>query len=763
MAAPRYGAMKLLLLLLNACRGAGLEVVADIPQGRRLALSCKGPALRLRLASAAPLETPMLDPGLSGSCTEVQGKERGVSTAAGSLTVDQLGVVRLRTPGGVISSIPVRSDQMIGFYQKKRLFGGGSSSQDSHDLTSTKVIPMVGNTGVYTPHYYSEDGYAALAVLEKTDKNKYPAVYEMKTFGSSQRVYWYFTGAWDLYLMPAQTLREGTQALYTLTGRPPVPPRYAFGFMASRWGWQDRVYIEDTLQQFRDGQFPLDAIIMDFEWFTNETDYGYAPGEGQPYYQDFGFRDVLFPEPKYQLADYLQRYHVRVAGIRKPRMGNSKLLQELDVKRWLTEDCEPSAGYPPSYPGYACGRHVNFSDAAVRDWYSGQMQPLINAGMAFWWNDEGEHDYFAFHHWNVAQKQALEEAHPKRRFFSLNRAFSPGMARLGAAVWTGDVLASWDWLRNTPGTMLKWVLAGHPMVGCDSGGFVGETSGELLVRWLQVAAFMPIMRVHSELKVKPHWPWLWGKDAANAMRQILNLRYRLLPYHYSLAHAQYETGDLWIKPLAMDFPDDPEVNSLTTQWMDGSILVAPVLNEDSSHEVHLPRGLWYRLDKVLQAADQTARKSLKAVVGRRTETRPQLVAEPSGSKVTLSLDEVPCYVRPGTILPLSSVVQHSDDIGNTPLEVFIFGGADGEFKLVEDDGWSTNYMQGAKRSTQLTWSDASKTLSWQSSGAPPEQGFTAIAAYLIDVEGNMTKAPTKKLMTAGTISFKAVSTNTIFQ
>lgn len=779
------GRWELLLLLLASCSNAldapkathaGLpEVVIHIPHGQSLAISCRGPALRARLLSHGarpPLQTPMLDPAtMPGECKEVQGSgsERGValdSAVGASLTADIHGVLRLRAAGGdlITMSKPVTSKEELTFFQTSRLFGGGSSSKDANDLTSSDVHAIVGNTAVYSPHYYSEDGYAALAVVERSEIeswDRYPANYSLTkgAKGHSGQVTWSLGGDWDMYLMPAATLKEGTKALYALVGTAPVPPRYAFGFMASRWGWKDRAYVEDTLQRFRDGHFPIDAIIIDFEWFTNETDYTYPPNTGKSYYDDFGFNEVLFPEPRYQLSDYESRYHIKVAGIRKPRMGNSATIAEARKNGWLLEHCEPAGSYPPLSPGYACGRNLNYSRPEVRKWYADQLQPLLDAGMAFWWNDEGESDYFTFHYWNDAQREALQRWQLAERFFSVNRAFSPGMARLGATVWTGDVSADWETLRNTPGTMLKWILAGAPYVSCDSGGFNGESTPLLLVRWLQVAIFMPIMRTHSTIDSTPHFPWLWGARAAVALRQAFNLRYRLLPYHYSLAHAQYASGEPWIRPLLMDFPSDPEARDVSTQWMDGAILVAPILSNRSHYDIHLPKGLWYRLDHVILFMDQGA----SVLAGRRLGNDDELLTEvvslaplQGRTRGSAKWNEVPTFVRPGTVLTLSPVVQHSGDIGKHPLEVVVFGGEDGSFEMVEDDGWSTSYTRGVYRRTLFTWDDGQKLLSWEMDGktkAPGAQGFSEVTVIFVDVDGNVRKAPAQFLGQRGHVLF----------
>jgi len=645
--------------------------------------------------------------------THVTGK--GLVTEVGAVTVSSGGTLVLQKHrGGPVLAETTPLDASSGTLSFStggaKLFGRGASPQDCNHLASMSTNTMVCNRATYAPYYYSLDGYAALGAVSGTKGNTFPVKYS----SDGKHITWTYEGALELYLMPAESLAEGTRAYYELIGPPAVPPRYAFGFIASRWGWKDRGYVEWTLNKFRSDGYPIDAFITDFEWFTNESDYSFPP-EGKSWYHDFQFAPVVFPEPQAQLASYRQNLHMRMGGIRKPRLGNTGLLQMAKSKGWILPLAEPGGTYPPQMnKSYAHERNLNFTNPAVREWYAQQIGPLLDAGVQFWWNDEGEAEYFTFHYWNVAQSDALRSRGGDQRFYSLNRAWSPGMARLGATVWTGDISASWEDLRGTPGMMLNWVLAGAPYVACDIGGFNGQTNGTLLSRWMQVGTFMPTMRVHSCIGNTPHWPWNFGNDFAVVIRSALELRYRLLPYHYSLAHSMHEGGSLWIRPLVVDFPDDATAADTTTQWMDGQILVAPTLREDSTKMVYLPAGTWYSFNTS------------------QTTTGPQVI------KGFSPLEEVSAFVRPGTVITLAPVLQYTEALPGGPLEVQVYAGADGAFSFFEDDGETTAYKEGTKRTTLFTWTDANSTLSWKVFGsvvAPGGHGFTDLSMTLIARSG----------------------------
>lgn len=170
---------------------------------------------------------------------------------------------------------------------------------------------------------WSSDGVGALAVSSSDfipdQFDNYPATWA----ATASEILFSFANSTqgDLYLFPSRTLLSGTTAYYRLIGTPPVPPRYSLGFLASRWGWRNRAYIDNVLNDFRDGGYPLDAFICDFEWYTPEPDYKLPP-KGSPSFQDFTYNNITFPAPVQQLQQYHTDLHVRFGGIRKPRLGN---------------------------------------------------------------------------------------------------------------------------------------------------------------------------------------------------------------------------------------------------------------------------------------------------------------------------------------------------------------------------------------------------------------------------------------------------------
>jgi len=551
----------------------------------------------------------------------------------------------------------------------------GSGNRTSKALEKNESSSSVSNGVVGIPYFWNSEGYSAFGV-SANDNN--PATWNRAN--NKTVLTWKFSGkAANLYLWPAKTIYDGASGYVKLTGRPKLPPRWAFGYLQSQWGWADSAYIANVLTKFRTHKLPVDAFIFDFEWYTTTPDYS-VKKEGKVGFSDFSFNPQLFPHPARQIAE-MKSQGVKFIGIRKPRLGNAAELDTARKNGWLISPNTDS-------------RDLNFSNAALRKWFEEKTRPLLNAGVDAWWDDEGESYYTCYYWWNTAQRDLLASARPNYRHFTINRAFSPGDQRLGYCTWSGDIPSTWPSLADVPKDLLNFSLAGMYYGSCDIGGFQGTPTKEMLVRWFQAGVFLPIMRSHSNIGTTARFPFLWGNDGEAAMRKALNLRYQLLPYIYSLGHEAYNTGAPIMRPLLMEFPADTTVANITDEWLIGKgLLAAPILNEGGKRKIYFPNDTWYNY------------------------YTGDVIKGPRTILVDKALDEIPVYVRAGTILPLGPVIQYSEQTSATPLEIHIYPGKNGSFKMVEDDGVSYNYTEGDTRTTTYYWNDKTKTLTWTVTGS----------------------------------------------
>jgi len=550
----------------------------------------------------------------------------------------------------------------------------GSGNRVSKELEKDQSSSSVSNGVVGIPYFWNSAGYSAFGVSANDDN---PATWNRDK--AKTALTWTFSGkAANLYLWPAKTMYDGASGYVKLTGRPKLPPRWAFGYLQSQWGWTDSTYVADVATKFRTHKLPVDAFIFDFEWYTTTPDY-FVPKQGKPGFTDFTFNPKVFPSPVKQIAD-LKSQGIKFIGIRKPRIGNPALLDTVRKYGWLISPKTDN-------------RDLNFSNAGLRKWFEEKTRPLLKAGVDAWWDDEGESYYTCYYWWNTAQRDLLASARPNYRHFTLNRAFSPGDQRFGYCTWSGDIPSTWPSLGDVPKDLLNFSLAGMYYGSCDIGGFQGTPTKEMLVRWFQAGVFFPIMRSHSNIGTTARFPFLWGTDGEAAMRKALDLRYQLLPYIYSLGHEAYNTGAPIMRPLVMEFPADTTVANMTDEWLVGKgLLVAPVLNAGGKRNIYFPNDTWYNY------------------------YTGDVISGPKTISVDKALDEIPVYVRAGTILPVGPVIQYSEQLSGTPLEIRIYPGKNGSFKMVEDDGVSYNYTKDNTKTTAYYWNDKTKTLTWQVTG-----------------------------------------------
>lgn len=623
--------------------------------GLRLSASAVEQGVFHIVASPAQLPTPPASPFIvenqpwpKGHVTRSDSGDITIQTPQASLRISQSGVFSIQSRSGAAilrsGHITATADDMavaLTHGGGQRLYGAGNQDMDvSGDLTHPSGTQVTKNGATRIPFLWSTGGYGALIANNETG---------ISWSDSADTLTWQVPGPYlDLYIMVAPNGGYGLLDAYSrLTGRAPIPPRWTFGYMQSRWGYADAADIQDKWHQFRNRKIPVDAFIYDYDWFVNDWD----------------FNPKNFPDGS--LAE-MKQLGLHFVGIIKPRV-NGVNLDYARKQGWILKSSQ--------------GSDLRFDLAPASYWWWSHHAPLVQAGVDGWWNDEAEQTDDEFFQMAKTEWDGWRAMSP-RRAWSLNRAFAPGMQRYGAAVWSGDISSKWSTLANQPGILMNFSLAGMPYVSQDIGGFFGPPTAELYARWMEEGVFVPVMRSHGMLN-ESRWPWAYGDEAFAAMKQAIDLRYRLIPYLYTCASQTAATGAPMMRPLFLDFQNDPATFNLRDEWMLGdSLLAAPILTEGGSRSVYLPAGMWY---------DFNTNAALKG---------GQTIAVNNAPLAT-----IPVYIRAGGILPLGPIMQYTGEKPEDPLEVRVYPGANGAFSLYEDSGDDYGYLKGQSSEIPFKWDD----------------------------------------------------------
>ena len=509
----------------------------------------------------------------------------------------------------------------------------------------------------------------------------------------------------DLTLFPGPRPADVLRRYTARTGRTPRPPRWALGHHQSRWGYRSASAVRRVASELRRRRIPTDAIHLDIDHMDG--------------YRVFTFDRRRFPDPQ-RLFGELAGGGFRVVAIVDPGV---KVDPRWSVFRDGAEHdvfLRREDGTPYTlkvWPGDAA--LPDFMRADARAWWGAQHRALLGAGVAGVWNDMNEPAGWARElrlgrmivplspqdlsrvvqadpadpsrsvpHESVrngyghlecrATREALEELAPGRRPFVLSRSGVAGIQRY-AALWTGDTFSRWEQLRLSVRMLLGLSVSGVAFCGADIGGFAGFCSRELFARWIQVGALYPFARTHSMWLKRPQEPWRFGSRVEAIARSALELRMRLLPYLYGLFCEAEATGAPIWRPLFFEYPDDPRAVEIDDQWLLGAdLLVAPVMARGArQREVYLPAGTWYALDDGARW------------IGPRTV------------RVAAPLERIPIFARGGSVIPTQSAVQHTGEAPAEPLVLEVFPGGDGACVVVEDDGATPAYHEGAELRTAV--------------------------------------------------------------
>ncbi len=464
-----------------------------------------------------------------------------------------------------------------------------------------------------------------------------------------------------IYLMCGSP-HEIMKGFYGVTGHYDLPPLWALGFIDCEWGNSQSEALSD-LNEYRNRGIPLDAFMLDFEWMEWGTgDYG-----------EWRWGSANFPDgASGAFKDMCLAQGVKLMGIRKPRVHqDTSQGQYANSQGWVEY----------SSTDYSSGKTVynlKFTIPACTQWFwnnfiNNPYQNTYEKGIIAYWNDEGEYGPpYNFLCWQKGQYEG-QRAYNNNRVFSLNRQYEGGAHRYAYTVWSGDPHSSWEMMADQPLAMLTCTNLGASWWSMDVSGFHGPPGDELYYRWMQMGAFVPVFRIHGRITEKEREPWFYGPQAEALSKEIIELRYQLLPYLYNAYWRLYRDAVPICRPLAMDWPEDPNVANTSEAWMFGqSLLVNPIAAGGiSSKSIYLPPGEW--LDFW-------------------TDTQ-----FPGGGSfnIPVSPSTVPVFVRKGAIIPMRPVAQYVDDVaGMEKISFHIYGAGSDSFDYYEDDGATYDYESG---------------------------------------------------------------------
>jgi alpha-D-xyloside xylohydrolase len=548
----------------------------------------------------------------------------------------------------------------------------------------------------------------------------------------------------DYYVMNGGGAEQVVAQLRTLTGNAPMFPRWVFGFWQSRERYKSQAEIVDVVRQYRELRVPLDGIVQDWQYWGSKDSSWNATGFGNP----------LFPEPR-KMVDSVHALNAHMIISVWPSFGGGTAIHEELDRAGLLYDFKT---WPPT-PGTQV--YDAFNPAARDIYWKYINKNLFSLGIDGWWldatepeqADTGQSDKSHTHAGSFASvcnafpllttggvyahqretyaHQRETYAHQResapgepisgdpnsgKRVFILTRSAFAGQQRYATATWSGDIQGNWQVFRNQISGGLNLSLSGIPYWNTDIGGFfiagsypkgIKDTAfHELYTRWLEFAAFTPLFRSHGTNTPREIYQF-GGKGywAYDAQEKFINLRYRLLPYIYSTAWQVTAHQSTLMRALVMDFPTDKNVYNINDEYMFGkAILVAPVTDS-----------LYVRREQGRTAIDFGTIKTKDVYLPKGAGWIDFWtgVFHAGGHTITCEapIDQIPLFIRAGSILPFGPTEQYTSEKRTDTLEIRIYPGADGRFTLYEDENDNYDYEKGLFSTIDFRWDEQAKTLS----------------------------------------------------
>ena len=530
----------------------------------------------------------------------------------------------------------------------------------------------------------------------------------------------------DYYFIAGQNLDEVISGYRTLTGKASLYPKWTLGFWQSRERYQSSKDIEENLKKFRDLKIPVDNIVQDWNYWKLDS------------WGSHEFEAARYPNPQAML-DSVHAMNGRFMISVWPKFYDTvKNYKELDSKGWMyhqaiKDDIHDWLGFRGSfYDAYSDGARKMFWRQMDENLYT-----KYKFGIDAWWMDASEPNVRDctpmwyrkalsgptalgtsteyFNAYSIVNADAIyngqRSVNPNQRVFLLTRSGFAGEQRYSTATWSGDIATRWEDMRAQMTAGLNYSMAGLPFWGMDQGGFCVENRyvaaqqefdktgkenadlkewRELQARWNQFGCFVPLYRTHGQ------WPTreVWNIAPADhpAYKTIVaydKLRYRLMPYLYSMAGMVHFKDYTMMRGLVMDFNGDDNVYDIKDQWMFGPALMACPVGEYQkySRNVYLPKQKgWYDF-----------------YTGKHYAGGQTIVAD-------APFDKIPVFVPEGSILPIGPEMEWSDQKKAELIDLYVYAGKDGSYTLYEDEGTNYNYEKGKYAMIDFKYNDAQKTV-----------------------------------------------------
>ena len=621
------------------------------------------------------------------------------------------------TVGATFNAAPDEHDYGMGQNQEGYLDRRGHTLRCAHDYNAP------GGESVCVPFAVTNQGYALL--WDNPSRTT-------ATFGSnSQNSFTSEVGQRVSFFVIAGDYAAQYRGYRLLTGDVPMLPKSAYGYIQCKQRYSNQAELLRVAHGYRDRHLPADDLVIDWFHYTKMGQMDMDPAQ--------------WPDPTAMNRELHDLHFHTMISVWPRFVPEDRFYQTVLDHGWFEHlpDGTPTNGLPFD----KAGADIDTTNPDAAKWYWRTIRDnYVAKGFDSFWADETEPDlppngsYFhvgpgtAFYNiyplFHTAAIYTGMRADMHERALILARASYLGAQHNGTIFWSSDISPTWDVLRRQVPTGINFTASGMPYWSTDIGGWQSlpahhtpahpplldpsdarEVVGgyddypELYTRWFEYGTFQPNMRTHG---TRPqNEVWSYGKQAEPILEKYLRLRYTLMPYLYSLGWHANQTGEPFMRGLFLDFGSDPKVADIGDEYMLGpALLVAPVTEQGATtRSVYLPAGAdWYNFWT-----------NERVHGGQRVD-----VAAP--------IDTIPVFVRAGSVVPMGSAVESTED-KQTVAEVRVYPGADGSFTLYNDDGKTYAYEHGKFETTELRWSDAAGKLTH--TGAKPWSGNDASVVKVI--------------------------------